>query len=223
MLDFDCVANWDSGFDDYGWVFDQAGLVGFEDFFDDIFDAGGVKVVLGFIVISWSSNDDVIGIFESLLVTGGRGEIEVFRCEELFDFFVFNWGFFAIDKFDFFWNDFEKFDSVVLCKKGGETKAYIACASNGDIHNYYWSFLGLRLIFLIKYIITYIMENINTFNGKTILITGAAGFIGWALTKRVCAENPEMRATGLYDILETRRYYSVDHFDICFIFVYLWR
>ena len=50
------------------------------------------------------------------------------------------------------------------------------------------------------------MEVTGMFNGKTILITGAAGFIGWALTKRVCAENPEAKVIG-YDSVND--YYDV--------------
>ena len=41
------------------------------------------------------------------------------------------------------------------------------------------------------------MDSIN-FNNKTILITGAAGFIGSYLSKRVCAENPDAKVIG-YD------------------------
>lgn len=41
------------------------------------------------------------------------------------------------------------------------------------------------------------MNSIN-FNNKTILITGAAGFIGYCLAKRICAENPNAKVIG-YD------------------------
>ena len=41
------------------------------------------------------------------------------------------------------------------------------------------------------------MNSIN-FNNKTILITGAAGFIGYYLANRVCAENPNAKVIG-YD------------------------
>lgn len=44
------------------------------------------------------------------------------------------------------------------------------------------------------------------FNHKTILITGAAGFIGWCLAKRVCAENPEARVIGFDSVND---YYDV--------------
>ena len=36
------------------------------------------------------------------------------------------------------------------------------------------------------------------FNNKTILITGAAGFIGYYLADRICAENPNAKVIG-YD------------------------
>ncbi len=44
------------------------------------------------------------------------------------------------------------------------------------------------------------------FGKKTILITGAAGFIGWYLAKRVSAENPEAKVIGLDNIND---YYDV--------------
>ena len=50
------------------------------------------------------------------------------------------------------------------------------------------------------------METAGMFNGKTILITGAAGFIGWALSKRVCAENPEAKVIGFDSVND---YYDV--------------
>ena len=40
------------------------------------------------------------------------------------------------------------------------------------------------------------MDKSIDFNNKTILITGAAGFIGWYLAKRVCEENPEAKVIG---------------------------
>ncbi len=46
----------------------------------------------------------------------------------------------------------------------------------------------------------------NNFDNKTILITGAAGFIGWCLAKRVCAENPEARVIGFDSVND---YYDV--------------
>jgi len=50
------------------------------------------------------------------------------------------------------------------------------------------------------------METAGIFNGKTVLITGAAGFIGWVLAKRVCVENPGARVIG-YDSVND--YYDV--------------
>lgn len=44
------------------------------------------------------------------------------------------------------------------------------------------------------------------FNNKTILITGAAGFIGWYLAKRVCKENPDARVIGFDSVND---YYDV--------------
>ena len=44
------------------------------------------------------------------------------------------------------------------------------------------------------------------FNNKTILITGAAGFIGWYLAKRVCEENPEAKVIGFDSVND---YYDV--------------
>ena len=46
----------------------------------------------------------------------------------------------------------------------------------------------------------------NNFSHKTILITGAAGFIGWALAKRVCAENPSAKVIGFDSVND---YYDV--------------
>ena len=46
----------------------------------------------------------------------------------------------------------------------------------------------------------------NVFNNKTILITGAAGFIGWYLAKRVCGENPEAKVIGFDSVND---YYDV--------------
>ncbi|MBQ3353236.1 GDP-mannose 4,6-dehydratase [Candidatus Saccharibacteria bacterium] len=46
----------------------------------------------------------------------------------------------------------------------------------------------------------------SDFNGKTILITGAAGFIGWALVKRVCEENPKAKVIGFDSVND---YYDV--------------
>lgn len=40
------------------------------------------------------------------------------------------------------------------------------------------------------------METSNLFNHKTILVTGAAGFIGSYLAKRLCAENPDAKIIG---------------------------
>ena len=50
------------------------------------------------------------------------------------------------------------------------------------------------------------MEKTVDFGEKTILITGAAGFIGWALTKRVCTENPEAKVIGFDSVND---YYDV--------------
>lgn len=44
------------------------------------------------------------------------------------------------------------------------------------------------------------------FDNKTILITGAAGFIGWCLAKRVCAENPSAKVIGFDSVND---YYDV--------------
>lgn len=44
------------------------------------------------------------------------------------------------------------------------------------------------------------------FNNKTILITGAAGFIGWCLAKRVCKENPDAKVIGFDSVND---YYDV--------------
>ena len=51
----------------------------------------------------------------------------------------------------------------------------------------------------------YMSETID-FNGKKILITGAAGFIGWYLVKRVCEENPEAEVVGFDSVND---YYDV--------------
>ncbi len=44
------------------------------------------------------------------------------------------------------------------------------------------------------------------FENKTILITGAAGFIGWYLAKRVCEENPSAKVIGFDSVND---YYDV--------------
>ena len=46
----------------------------------------------------------------------------------------------------------------------------------------------------------------TNFNHKTILITGVAGFIGWALSKRVLVENPQAKVIGFDSIND---YYDV--------------
>lgn len=46
----------------------------------------------------------------------------------------------------------------------------------------------------------------DSFDNKVILITGAAGFIGWALAKRVCAENPSAKVIGFDSVND---YYDV--------------
>ena len=46
----------------------------------------------------------------------------------------------------------------------------------------------------------------NDFNKMTFLITGAAGFIGAALAKRVCTENPDAKVIGFDSIND---YYDV--------------
>ena len=51
-----------------------------------------------------------------------------------------------------------------------------------------------------------IMSGITSFNDKTILITGTAGFIGWALAKRVCVENPDAKVVGFDSVND---YYDV--------------
>lgn len=50
------------------------------------------------------------------------------------------------------------------------------------------------------------LKNILNLQNKTILITGAAGFIGSALVKRVCSENPQARVIGLDSVND---YYDV--------------
>lgn len=50
------------------------------------------------------------------------------------------------------------------------------------------------------------MKNNVDFGEKTILITGAAGFIGWYLAKRVCEENPSARVIGFDSVND---YYDV--------------
>lgn len=50
------------------------------------------------------------------------------------------------------------------------------------------------------------MNEASIFDNKTILITGAAGFIGWCLAKRVCAENPEAKVIGFDSVND---YYDV--------------
>ena len=49
-------------------------------------------------------------------------------------------------------------------------------------------------------------KNLLNLQDKSILITGAAGFIGAALAKRVCAENPSARIVGLDSVND---YYDV--------------
>ena len=44
-------------------------------------------------------------------------------------------------------------------------------------------------------------DNINI-NGSTVLITGAAGFIGSNLAKRLLAENPDCRIVGIDSITD---------------------
>ena len=51
-----------------------------------------------------------------------------------------------------------------------------------------------------------LMEKSVNFDGKTILITGAAGFIGWYLAKRVCEENPKAKVIGFDSVND---YYDV--------------
>lgn len=51
-----------------------------------------------------------------------------------------------------------------------------------------------------------IMNKTIDFNGKKILITGAAGFIGWYLAKRVCEENPNAKVIGFDSV---NNYYDV--------------
>ena len=50
------------------------------------------------------------------------------------------------------------------------------------------------------------LNNKTDLNNKSILITGAAGFIGAALTKRVCRENPQAQVIGLDNVND---YYDV--------------
>ncbi len=50
------------------------------------------------------------------------------------------------------------------------------------------------------------MNKTIDFNGKKILITGAAGFIGWYLAKRVCEENPNAKVIGFDSV---NNYYDV--------------
>ncbi len=50
------------------------------------------------------------------------------------------------------------------------------------------------------------MEKTVDFGEKTILITGAAGFIGWYLAKRVCEENPQAKVIGFDSVND---YYDV--------------
>ena len=49
-------------------------------------------------------------------------------------------------------------------------------------------------------------KNLLNLQGKTLLITGAAGFIGSALVQRVCAENPQATIVGLDSVND---YYDV--------------
>ena len=60
----------------------------------------------------------------------------------------------------------------------------------------------------------------NKFDGKVILITGAAGFVGAALAKRVCVENPSAKVVGFdsvndyYDVsLKEYRLKQLEEFD----------
>ncbi len=50
------------------------------------------------------------------------------------------------------------------------------------------------------------MDRYAVFDNKTILITGAAGFIGAALAKRVCMENPDAKVIGFDSVND---YYDV--------------
>ena len=50
------------------------------------------------------------------------------------------------------------------------------------------------------------MSKTPSFGGKKILITGAAGFIGWYLAKRVCEENPKAEVIGFDSVND---YYDV--------------
>ena len=50
------------------------------------------------------------------------------------------------------------------------------------------------------------MNEASIFDNKTILITGAAGFIGWCLAKRVCVENPKAKVIGFDSVND---YYDV--------------
>ena len=50
------------------------------------------------------------------------------------------------------------------------------------------------------------MSGVIDFGKKTILITGAAGFIGWYLAKRVCEENPNAKVIGFDSV---NNYYDI--------------
>lgn len=50
------------------------------------------------------------------------------------------------------------------------------------------------------------MSGVVDFGNKTILITGAAGFIGWYLAKRVCEENPKTKVIGFDSVND---YYDI--------------
>ncbi len=116
LFDFFDKADRNGGFNnDSGFIVCHVFLaVYLDDFFDNVFDARRVEEVFFVVVVGGGGNNDEIGVFKGGFIVGRGGEVEIFFGEEFFDVFVFDRRFAIVYHFDFFGDDVESGNGVIL-------------------------------------------------------------------------------------------------------------
>ena len=105
------VAHGDGGFNHHHGV-----GIGFQHQLDDGLHRGGVKEILLAVVVGGGGDDDKIRVSVGALAVQGGGQVQLLFRQILFDVFVLNRGFFAVDQVNLLRHDVHSSDVIMLCE-----------------------------------------------------------------------------------------------------------